>query len=262
MQFRNNRSGEVVSTDLSKLEIAQQFAETAGDNDWLWFWMVKHLNETRNAPLAKDMIAFLSDSFLLALGMGLKRPMIRLHWKDRRYKIYLSQRGTLCFKTGRLVSGTHDPQGDEAYMGCLYSGRFLKNRDRNPLPVDQEVIDRLSADPAGFLAQASKDMDRCCYCGHGLDDPRSKQVGYGPDCAGRWGLPWGKAYDEKVPSFADLWRRASFTDQASVRDICAAIRQAPRDATLWAVLGDALEDVGYTKKPKMPEDNVVIPAAA
>lgn len=264
---------ETVTIPQSKAELLLMFEDAPNDH-WLWFHLAKWCRE--NGPEARaerqqrvDMIAFLADSFTLAVGMGLKRPMIRLHYRDRRFKVYLSQRGTLCFKSGGLavdmscptgspVRWTNDPVGDEEYVGCLWAGKFLPNKQRQPLPTEVEVIARLSADPAGFLSQCSKDMDRCVYCGKPLEDQRSKDVGYGATCADRWGLPWGRTYDEKVPSFADLWRNSSPTDQRSIRGICATIRQNPYDPLSWDVLGDALEDAGWRKRPSCPDRAVKV----
>lgn len=260
--YRNDRSGEVVNTDLSTADVLKRFGETARPDNWLWFWLIKHVErtreqESRGTAAGKDMITFLADSFLFATGMGLKRPMIRLHHKDHRYKIYLSQRGTMCFKSGRLVPGTHDPEGDEEYMGCLAHGCFLPNDRREMVDADKSMLEGLGSDPVRFLVQSSKDMGRCCYCNLPLDDPRSKACGYGATCAKHWGLPWGKTYDEKVPSFATLWLEAGGTAQDNIRGMCAAIREDVTNETLWKVLGDALQDAGYVGKlPQAPKASV------
>lgn len=266
--FRNERSGEIVNTKLTREQILKTFQDTTDDQNWLWFWLAKHAErnmprgqEQQQIPQMRDMIAFLGDSFMFAIGMGLKRPMIRLHYKGRRYKVYLSARGTLCFKSGALIPGTNDPQGDEEYMGCLWDGRFLPNRDRRVLPIEQEMLDELGKDPAGFFSKVSKDMDRCCYCGKALEDQRSKDVGYGKTCADHWGLPWGKSYDDKVPSFASLWANSDTTTKNNVRGLCIALRDAPYDSILWGMLGDVLEGVGYTKKPTAPERSVRVPTS-
>lgn len=118
--FRNDRDGREVKISAESLEWAKRnllvrFEETAADDNWLWFWLARHFEA--NQPAVKthtDAIAFLADSFVLAIGMGLKNPMIRLHFRGRRFKIYLSKPrtdrytgkrttgGTLCFKTGAL----------------------------------------------------------------------------------------------------------------------------------------------------------------
>jgi hypothetical protein len=258
--FRNQKTGEVVTTELSLAELAKQFSEGAPEGHWAWYWLAKFVEERKGASQTlADMRAFLADSFLYAIGMGLKKPMIRLSYKDRRYKVYLSARGTVCFKSGALVPGTSDPMGDEEYMGCVFNGRFLVNRDRRLLAVEEEFLKRLETDPVGFMAQASKDMNRCCYCNLPLEDQRSKDVGYGAVCAARWGLPWGKEYDEKVPSFAQLWGRAD--NVRDIRAMCDAIRKDPHNEVLWAILGDALEEAGFTKRPSAPARGVTIPSA-
>lgn len=293
VSFRNDRSGEAINVEASKDELLARFNETAGNDNWLWFWLAKHYQ--RNQPREqvnthRDMLAFLADSFVLAIGMGLQRPMIRLHYKSRRYKVYLSAKGTLCIKSGGLAPAGHyhkpdrfhedckgctddvalwgqphykghnaKPQGNEEYVGCLYDGRFLPSDRRTFLPEEREFIERMSADPVGFMAECSKDMDRCCYCNKPLEDKRSKDVGYGGVCARRYGLPWGKTYDEKVPSFAQLWQNSKADDQRSIRALCQAIRTNPRDQLAWEALADVLQDNGYLARPSMPERYAVMP---
>lgn len=260
LQFRNARTNEVVNTEMTRSEIVQKFLDGATDDNWLWFWLVRFIEQTKGAcPMTVDMRLFLADSFLLAVGMGLKHPMIRLHDRDRRYKIYLSRRGTICFKTGALIAGTNDPYGDEEYMGCLTHGKFLPNKDRNLLDKDQQFLDSLMNDPAGYMSERSKDMDRCCYCYKPLEDKRSKDVGYGSTCAVKWGLPWGKTYDEKVPSFAQMWQKARPDDRNSVRGICNELRKTPYDKLSWDALGDVMEEAGYAKRPTVPKEGVTIP---
>jgi hypothetical protein len=50
-----------------------------------------------------------------------------------------------------------------------------------------ETIEALAANQAGLLARES---DSCCFCGRALVEPRSRAVGYGPDCAQRYALPY------------------------------------------------------------------------
>jgi hypothetical protein len=37
----------------------------------------------------------------------------------------------------------------------------------------------------------------CCFCGRQLETKESLAVGYGPICAGKWGLPWGDSSVEE-----------------------------------------------------------------
>lgn len=256
--YRNDRTGETVVTELTREEVLASMLECP--EHFAWFWMAKSAEERRSAkPGVRDMMEFIADSFLFAIGMGLKRPMIRAFFESRRFKIYLSRKGTICLKSGAVIPGTKDPTGDEEYVGCFARGKFLVNDRRNILPCESEFVRRLCEDPVAFLAQASKDMGRCCYCNLPLEDQRSKDVGYGAVCAVRWGLPWGKSYDEKVPGFAQLWLRSNAEAHRDIRTMCRAIRTSPRDASAWGALADALEEAGMPKRPSMPDRAVTIP---
>jgi hypothetical protein len=59
-----------------------------------------------------------------------------------------------------------------------------------------EKLRRFAADPAGEAAAHGRLTGRCCFCNHRLgegEDRRSVEIGYGPVCADRFGLPWGTA---------------------------------------------------------------------
>lgn len=265
--FTNNRSGETVTLDMTPTEMAAKFAESASSDHWVWYWIARHVESSGPKSVSiQDMTTFLGDSFLYAVGMGLKKPMIRAQFEFRRYKLYLSGRGTLCLKSGAVEPGTSNPVGDEEYVGCFFDGKFLPPSQprRSVLPTEQGFIDRLTAEPVTFLAQCGRDMDRCCYCNQPLSDPRSKVVGYGKTCAHRWGLPWGeKEFAENTPSFADLWSRACYYggSQETIRGLLAGIRTEPMNALRWLILCDALQEAGWPPErcPTPPTKSFVVP---
>ena len=267
----NRKSGETIETTMTDSQAATLFAEKMGGKDnWLWFWIHKAVAEmtcevVKAGSIGQAAISFLAASFVVALGYGLKRPMIRVHFRNARFKLYLSNRGTLCLKSGELVPGTNDPIGDEEYIGCWQpSGEFLpaklgygpgsNRRFRQLEETEKAFLENLGANPVAFLAQCSKDMCRCCYCYKPLEDARSKAVGYGQTCAKHWGLPWGDYKEgEKVPSFAK-----SYDETAAA--IVEAIRQNPQDLFNWECLAEFLENAGLPRC-KMPASSVIMPRA-
>lgn len=269
--FRNDRTNATITSTLSHQEAFDAFLSQNGntDNHWILYWIHKYGMEAQpiqnGTPAGNrgSAIQFLCDSWVVAIGRGLKRPMIRLHFRDQRFKLYLSNKGTICIKTGAIHPDTKDPIGDEVYMGCLLRGKFMpatswngRTQQRGPerqlTITEKDFLDGLCTDPIGFMATCSKDMCRCCYCNQPLEDERSKAIGYGKTCAGRWGLPWGDTkHMEGAPSFAKV-----HGDTAS--GLCNAIRSNPEDATTWEVLGDWLEEKGLPRTTK-PEKTVVVP---
>jgi hypothetical protein len=69
------------------------------------------------------------------------------------------------------------------------AGEFQPGRNAPDGLADK--LRRFAADPAGEAAAHGRLHGRCCFCNHPLRDERSTAVGYGPDCADNFGLPWG-----------------------------------------------------------------------
>lgn len=81
------------------------------------------------------------------------------------------------------------PFGENVWYGRVVNGVF------NPSPkCDADTLRFVmdfNADPAAFAAQYGHNSGHCCFCNKELTDARSVSVGYGPVCAGHYGLPWG-----------------------------------------------------------------------
>lgn len=54
------------------------------------------------------------------------------------------------------------------------------------------TLHQMAAHPLETAILYGKKYKSCCFCGIGLTDARSIVVGYGPICAGNYGLPWGE----------------------------------------------------------------------
>ncbi len=80
--------------------------------------------------------------------------------------------------------------GTNKYYGNLRGGIFYPGRDATP--GFEQLIADISADPVGYAQRYGRVTGSCSFCGQTLTDPRSTAVGYGPVCAGNWGLPYGK----------------------------------------------------------------------
>jgi hypothetical protein len=58
-------------------------------------------------------------------------------------------------------------------------------------PFIEQELDKLAANPQEYAASYGKKFGSCCFCHRSLSDSRSLAVGYGPECASKYGLPWG-----------------------------------------------------------------------
>jgi len=117
-----------------------------------------------------------------------RAPNIVLERDGQRVQLRLagersSQPGAVNVTDGR-------PYGQNQWFGRINpDGRFTASRTCTPV-VRQLLLD-LAADPAAVAGQHGVATGSCCFCSRELSDKRSRSVGYGQTCAGKFGLPWG-----------------------------------------------------------------------
>ena len=88
------------------------------------------------------------------------------------------------------------PERDDASQyGRAWYGRVTRAGEWMPSRDAPEGLGAklraFAADPAGVAAEYGRLHGACCFCRRALRDERSTAVGYGPDCADHYGLPWG-----------------------------------------------------------------------
>jgi len=81
---------------------------------------------------------------------------------------------------------------DNKWYGRIdLDGKFSPTRIATPEVI--AAVEAFNADPVAFATSEGKSSGRCVFCrtpvGEG-DDRRSIELGYGPVCASKYGLPW------------------------------------------------------------------------
>ena len=135
--------------------------------------------ENPSVPDCKEIVSL----FETASAAGMKRPKM----------IFPGVKFSLAGKNSRYPGAIHVSAGTYPgkYFGRIMpDGQFLPGRDYAAL--DQEFLSRFAADPRGVAIASGHEAGSCRFCGLELTTPESVSVGYGPICAGHWGLPWGK----------------------------------------------------------------------
>jgi len=93
-------------------------------------------------------------------------------------------------KDGSAAVTDGRPYGDNTLFGFVEAGGNYRPTRGNSAEVET-VLCELAADPAKVAGQHGIATGNCCFCNTALSDKRSRSVGYGPTCAGKFGLPWG-----------------------------------------------------------------------
>lgn len=143
--------------------------------------------EAAPVVLKDDSIARIISLFAIAKGHGLKQPKIRL-FSPGGQRLVVKQAGPSSRYIGQLLV-TDDQGYGGAYFGRIDQGRFVASGKATP-DVEQ-ALREMGEDPAKTASAYGRRTGACCFCGLTLTDGRSIAVGYGPICAGKYGLPWG-----------------------------------------------------------------------
>lgn len=122
---------------------------------------------------------------------------------------YLNGKGLFLLTADTLVAEASKPaELDEGAIYVTEDGRFIKvvrsqrgslygkvfSEETGKWEYAPALLNGLDNDDKVNAEQAAafgKQHNRCVFCTRSLADERSRNVGYGPDCADNNGLPWG-----------------------------------------------------------------------
>ena len=150
-----------------------------------WPWVHKLAMETVSPPApvgtGPNCLAIVT-LFSVASSNGMKRP--RISFPQAKF--------SLAGKLSRHAGCIHVSRGSYPgkYFGRIeQTGQFVPGRDVADL--DMAFLSAFAADPIGYAQANGKESGSCRFCNLPLTTTESVSVGYGPICAGHWGLPWG-----------------------------------------------------------------------
>jgi len=170
--------------------MADAFARNGYLSDKQWTWVAKLTERaTRKKTNIGCNLDKLMDIFKVA-GTHLKRPKIRFDKTPMGHPVALALTGLQSRVPGSVNISDGGKFGKGTWYGrILPDGRFEQSADCTDAIVT--FLMEFAQDPAGCAAKYGIATGRCCFCRLTLTDPRSTKVGYGPICAGHFGLPWG-----------------------------------------------------------------------
>lgn len=160
-----------------------------------WPWVHKLANEQlereaqREAEKAAGPVVFthLTELFQHALDSGHKTPRITLDMDEGRVRLGVA--GSNSRTPGAIHVTDGGPFGSNTYYGRIATDGTFKGRNAPDWVL--EVLRQLDGETLEFVVQYGQRTGNCCFCARELTTTESVTAGYGPVCAGRYGLPWG-----------------------------------------------------------------------
>ena len=156
-----------------------------------WEWIVR-LAERATAPKVEPVtinLANITKMFATAIGAFKRPPSLKLKFENiGRVKIAFCGPRSRYHGSFNVTDGR--PFGENVFYGRIDSdGNFHPSANATPEFIAALVA--FNSDPATAAAKVGHETGSCMFCSRDLTDKRSISVGYGPDCAEHWGLPWG-----------------------------------------------------------------------
>ena len=174
------------------------------------------------APAATMDLAPVAAFLHAAQSNGLTHPRARFLAPDNRGEMRLELAGARCdpANVGAVYIFLASSPGAKVTRADYYGMVRTTGEVRGKLATDAAVLAVLQViarDPAGAAREYGRMMRRCGFCQANLSDDRSGasvEMGYGPDCARRWNLPWHPKGAVKTLGAPDLAAAVATVDAA------------------------------------------------
>lgn len=163
---------------------------TAKQTPWVGKLIARANGEDKPQPVQVGDLAPILALFSRA-GSRLKRPAIVLSTPETG-ALKVTVAGPRSKHPGNLSVAGLGSFDNRAWFGRIaIDGTFIPARDAEGKEAALAgILSRFAAEPAQVAAEHGKLTGACCFCNRALEDARSTAVGYGPICAGNYGLPW------------------------------------------------------------------------
>lgn len=154
------------------------------------YWAQKLIDRAATPETPKTVVSVAGIIELISKATDkLKYPKIRLT-ADNGQRVVLSVAGPKSKYVGSVMVTDGRPFGQNVYFGRISTNGEI-TESTSMIPEVMALLVKFAADPAGVSAAIGKRFGHCCFCARKLDTTESLAVGYGPNCADKYNLPWG-----------------------------------------------------------------------
>lgn len=173
--------------------LVKQYDERGSLSDKQWWWVSKLAVEASMVAPTTGVDLSKIVELMEHAKQHLKFPKFGLEAPSGQ-RIVLNLAGNRSKYPGTVAVTDGGPYGDNKYFGRIMQDGSWQGHRTCPQEV-VDVLESMAHNPASVAAQHGHRTGNCCFCNHKLTSYRSTSVGYGPDCAKRWGLEWGAVAD-------------------------------------------------------------------
>jgi len=125
-------------------------------------------------------------------GEGKKYPKIVLAEAFDDDRVEVTCKIVRCGSQSKYEGAANIKTANDEWAGRINRDGSVTCGNRANFGEVEAILRELAKDPLQVLAQNGVATSQCCYCARALTTRQSREVGYGPICADKHGLPWGK----------------------------------------------------------------------
>lgn len=166
---------------------------TLSRNQWPWAHkLALESTATPTAPEADDESYQMPGIVSLlhrALDSGLKYPKVTVSF-EQYGTLRLSVAGDGARYPGAINVTDGGSFDDGTFFGRIHSNGVWAPSRSTAMWVTAALL-LMDEQPDEIARVHGVRTGNCCFCGKDLTTDESVAAGYGPVCAGKWGLPWG-----------------------------------------------------------------------
>lgn len=162
-----------------------------GLSDKQMFWVDKFISNEAGAE-PKKLEGFEAIVHLLTdASANLKYPKIRLRTENGSAVVFVLA-GSRAKLPGTVNVTDGGRYGDNTWYGRIHLDGAWQLPNKEVADDVQLLVQAFAKDPTEVAANHGHISGSCAFCLKTLTDERSLNAGYGPVCAGNFGLPWGE----------------------------------------------------------------------
>jgi hypothetical protein len=174
------------------------FFSPKGLTDKQAYWVGELINRAKNPDAGKATTDVGSVKGVVDLleraAKHLKYPAVVVRANGRDIRLNIAGKKSSAPGSINVTSAVGGFGSREWYGRVTRDGQFEPSRKHAAatLTAVAAALKAMATDPAKAASEYGHLTGCCCFCGIALEDERSTQIGYGPVCAKKWGLPWGR----------------------------------------------------------------------
>lgn len=130
-----------------------------------------------------------AEDYVFAKG-GKKRPQIKFSKSPQTPRVAFKIAGKTSKYKGQIMVTSGGAYGQSMFFGRIDQGTFHPAPKASPEII--AFVKQFAAEPHKMGSAYGLATMHCCFCSKAIDTVDSKAMGYGPVCASKFGLPWGK----------------------------------------------------------------------